>query len=123
MNWYFKVLGKYATFQGRARRKEYWMFALVNFIVILILAILGAVLNAASPKATLAVWVVLGVYMLLTVVPCIAVMIRRLHDTNRSGWWFWIQLVPVVGPLILFVFTVLDGTPSLNTFGPSPKSA
>jgi uncharacterized membrane protein YhaH (DUF805 family) len=122
MNWYFEALRKYATFRGRARRKEYWMFALVNFVIVVVLMILGAMLGAASPKAAITINVVLAAYVLLILVPSIAVMVRRLHDINRSGWWFWIQLVPLAGPIILFVFTVMDGTPGQNAFGPSPKA-
>lgn len=123
MHWYFAVVGKYATFAGRARRKEYWMFALVNFVICVALAIAGMVMLGKSQNSALAMDAVLGVYLLLILLPSLAVTVRRLHDTGRSGWWFWIQLVPFVGPIVLFVFTVLDGTPGTNAYGPSPKGA
>jgi len=123
MHWYFAVVGKYATFAGRARRKEYWMFALVNFVICAALAIAGMVMLGKSQNSALAMDAVLGVYLLLILLPSLAVTVRRLHDTGRSGWWFWIQLVPFVGPIVLFVFTVLDGTPGTNAYGPSPKGA
>lgn len=123
MHWYFAVVGKYATFAGRARRKEYWMFALVNFVICAALAIAGMVMLGKSQNSALVMDAVLGVYLLLILLPSLAVTVRRLHDTGRSGWWFWIQLVPFVGPIVLFVFTVLDGTPGTNAYGPSPKGA
>jgi uncharacterized membrane protein YhaH (DUF805 family) len=123
MHWYFAVLGKYATFAGRARRKEYWMFALINFVICVALGIVAMTMLGASQKSALMIDAVLGVYFLLILLPSIAVTVRRLHDTGRSGWWFWIQLVPLVGPVVLFVFTVLDSTPGSNPYGPSPKGA
>lgn len=123
MHWYFAALGKYATFAGRARRKEYWMFALINFVICVALSIVAAVTLGASGKSALVIDAALGVYCLLILLPSLAVTVRRLHDTGRSGWWFWIQLVPIAGAIVLFVFTVLDGTPGPNSYGPSPKSA
>jgi uncharacterized membrane protein YhaH (DUF805 family) len=123
MHWYFAVLGKCATFAGRARRKEYWMFALINFVICVALGIVAMTMLGASQKSALMIDAVLGVYFLLILLPSIAVTVRRLHDTGRSGWWFWIQLVPLVGPVVLFVFTVLDSTPGSNPYGPSPKGA
>lgn len=123
MNWYFKVLSSYAAFGGRARRKEYWMFTLIHCIVCFALAIAATVTLSASPKTALIINVVLLVYLLAVLLPSIAVTIRRLHDTGRSGGWFWIVLVPFIGGLVLLVFTVMDGTPGGNVYGPSPKSA
>jgi uncharacterized membrane protein YhaH (DUF805 family) len=123
MHWYFAVLGKYATFAGRARRKEYWMVALINFVICVALGIVAMTKLAATQKSAMMIDAVLGVYFLLILLPSIAVTVRRLHDTGRSGWWFWIQLVPLVGPVVLFVFTVLDSTPGSNPYGPSPKGA
>lgn len=123
MHWYFAVLKRYATFGGRARRAEYWMFALVNFVVLVVLSIAGTIALHASTRTALIVDGVLLVYALLVLLPSIAVTVRRLHDTGRSGGWFWIVLVPFVGPIVLFVFTVLDSAPDKNAYGPSPKAA
>lgn len=116
MNWYLDVLKtKYAKFDGRARRTEFWMFALFNFIVAVILGVIDAVLGTAG---------IIGfIYMLAVLVPGIALTIRRLHDTGRPGLWILIALVPVIGTIVLLVFMVLDSQPGANDFGPNPKGA
>ncbi|WP_353943842.1 DUF805 domain-containing protein [Streptomyces sp. HUAS MG91] len=115
MHYYTDVLKKYATFQGRARRAEYWMFALFNAIIAGVLAILAVVTRST------ALYVVYGLYILATLLPSLGVLVRRLHDTGRSGAWFFISFVPFVGGIWLLVLTVLEGTPGDNTYGPNPK--
>jgi uncharacterized membrane protein YhaH (DUF805 family) len=113
MNWYVDVLKKYATFDGRARRKEYWMFFLFNLIISLALAFIEGIFGGPG---------VLGVlYSLAVLVPSIAVTVRRLHDTGRSGWWILISLVPVIGWIVLLVFMLTDSHPGSNQYGPNPK--
>src|SRR5262245_14061176 len=106
MNWYLDVLKKYADFSGRARRKEYWMFALFNAIAYVAILILSAVLASIEESLALIGSLLLMVYGLAVLVPGLAVAVRRLHDTGRSGWWFLIAFVPFVGGIILLVFTV-----------------
>ena len=119
MNWYLEVLKKYADFNGRARRKEYWMFFLFNVIISIVLLIVDGILGTSAVPGTMGL---LGViYLLALLVPGIAVAIRRLHDTGRSGWWILIGLVPFVGGIILIVFLVQDSTPGDNQFGRNPK--
>jgi uncharacterized membrane protein YhaH (DUF805 family) len=121
MDWYLMVLKKYAQFSGRSRRKELWMFVLFNMLIVFVLEILGIVLREnALGKIIL---FLLVIYALATLIPGLAVGIRRLHDTGRSGWWLLICLVPFVGGLILLVFYVLDSTPGANEYGPNPKGA
>ncbi len=121
MNWYLDVLKtKYAQFSGRARRKEYWMFFLFNFLIVLGLAIVDAITGTIS--VTSGFGLLSGLYFLAVLVPGIALTIRRLHDTDRSGLWILIGLVPLIG-IVLLVFMCLDGTPGENQFGPSPKVA
>jgi uncharacterized membrane protein YhaH (DUF805 family) len=108
------VLTKYADFSGRARRSEYWWFFLANFIV----SIVAAILDQAVGFPLLQI--VLGLALLI---PGIAVGVRRLHDTGRSGWWLLIAFVPFVGVIILVVLLCLDGQPGPNNYGPSPKYA
>jgi uncharacterized membrane protein YhaH (DUF805 family) len=118
MEWYSAVLKKYADFNGRARRKEYWMFTLINIIIILVLEILGF----AMMKNTLGMIIfgVLGIYCLATILPSLAVAIRRLHDTGKSGWMILLGLIPFVS-LVLLYFMVIDSQPGANEYGPNPK--
>lgn len=126
----FEPFRKFATFTGRARRKEYWLFSLfvglVTGVLLLLANPIGDWGNPDVDPATLgfaneAVAGVLAVFLLLALLPSLAVTIRRLHDSNRSGWWWFITLVPAVGSLVLFIFTLLDGTAGPNRFGPDPK--
>jgi uncharacterized membrane protein YhaH (DUF805 family) len=119
MNWYLDVLKKYAVFNGRARRKEYWMFFLFNVIISIVLLIVDGILGTSAVPGTMGL---LGaIYLLALLVPGIAVAVRRLHDTGRSGWWILIGLVPFVGGIVLIVFLVQDSTPGENQFGKNPK--
>jgi uncharacterized membrane protein YhaH (DUF805 family) len=113
MNWYLEVLKKYAVFIGRSRRKEYWMFALFN---LLIAFTLGFVEGLAGGPGALGAF-----YSLAVLIPGVAVGIRRLHDTDRSGWWLLLALIPVIGAIVLLVFLVQDSTPGENQFGANPK--
>ncbi|MEV8097586.1 DUF805 domain-containing protein [Kitasatospora sp. NPDC085879] len=113
MDWYLAVLKNYAGFGGRARRKEYWMFALVNIAIYVVLAIVGNLLDTA---------LLTGLYGLAVLVPSLAVGVRRLHDTGRSGWWLLIGLIPLIGGIVLIVFAATEGQPEVNAYGPSPKA-
>jgi len=113
-NYYIGVLKKYAVFEGRARRAEYWYFFLFNIIVTIVIAIINAIL--ANRLSFLGV-----LYALAVFIPGLAVTVRRLHDTGRSGWWFLIGLVPILGYIWLLVLLVLDSNPGDNKYGPNPK--
>lgn len=115
MEWYFKVLRNYVNFQGRARRKEYWMFTLFNAIAAIILGIIQAILGWHETLTEL--------YSLAVLLPGLAVSARRLHDTGRSFWWILIALIPLVGAIILLVFNCLDSEPGMNKYGPNPKES
>jgi uncharacterized membrane protein YhaH (DUF805 family) len=119
VNWYLAVLKKYAEFSGRARRKEYWMFFLFNVIILIVLSVLDSMFGTVS--AQYGMGMLTGLYALATLVPNIAVTIRRLHDTDRSGWWILLGLIPLVG-IVLLVFMCLEGTRGDNRFGPDPKA-
>ena len=119
MEWYLTVWRKYAVFTGRARRKEYWLFALANLLVAITLTGLDVLMF--GPPDEDGVGVLSGLYGLAVLVPSVAVTVRRLHDTDRSGWWLLMVVVPIIGGVALFVFQVLDGTPGDNRFGPDPK--
>lgn len=114
MDWYLEALRKYSDFSGRARRKEYWMFFLLNPLVFFALFVIDGVVVGSG---------LLGVlYGLATLLPSFAVLVRRLHDTGRSGWWMLIAFVPVIG-LLLPLFLLQDSTPGPNEYGESPKGS
>jgi uncharacterized membrane protein YhaH (DUF805 family) len=113
MNWYLEVLRKYAVFSGRARRTEFWMFFLINIIIQVVLAFIDWLLGSPG--------VLYGLYGLAVLIPYLAVAVRRLHDTNRSGWWVLIVLIPVIGSIIFIIFAVQDSQPGSNQYGPNPK--
>lgn len=112
--WKLVVLERYTKFDGRARRAEFWWFVLANLIVYVVLAILAGAVSAIF-------WVLYVAYALAMIVPSIAVAIRRLHDTGKTGWLLLISFIPVVGPIILLVFYLLDSTPGTNQYGTSEK--
>lgn len=115
MNWYLEVLQKkYAQFDGRAHREEFWMFALINLLVSIGVAVVGYLLH---------LYVLRLLYSLAVLVPAMAVGARRLHDTSRSAWWLLIGLIPLVGQIVLIVFFVQDSDPSQNLYGPNPRAA
>ena len=120
MNWYLEALRKYAVFEGRARRMEYWMFVLINCLIIVVLSVVDTVVGLFSLGDS--VGALTGLYWLVVLVPSVAVTVRRLHDTDRSGWWALLALLPVLGTIVLFVFCVLDGTLGANRFGENPKA-
>jgi uncharacterized membrane protein YhaH (DUF805 family) len=119
MNWYIDVLKKYAVFTGRAQRAEYWYFALFNLLIMIALTVIDSLLGTYNPAAGLGLFS--GIYALAVLLPAIGVAIRRLHDTSRTGWWVLLALIPVIGPIVLIVFFVMDSTPGENQYGPNPK--
>lgn len=121
MEWYLKCLKeKYANFDGRARRTEYWMYTLFNLIVLTVLYVLMFVFLSFSSTLGMIVSLLVLVYVLATLIPTIAVGVRRLHDTNKSGWFLLLALIPV-GNIVVLIFMCLDSTPGDNQYGPSPK--
>jgi uncharacterized membrane protein YhaH (DUF805 family) len=116
MDWYLAVMKNYTGFTGRARRKEYWMFVLIYILIALIVGAIGGILG---PKIANALIMILSLVHLL---PSIAVGIRRLHDTDRSGWWLLLSFVPLAN-IVLLVFMALEGTRGSNRFGADPKAA
>ncbi|MBV8542453.1 MAG: DUF805 domain-containing protein [Pseudonocardiales bacterium] len=120
MEWYLKVLRQYADFAGRARRKEYWMFTLVNMVISVVLAIIDGVLNLNIGLLNVGLLGLL--YSLAVLLPGLGVGVRRLHDTGRSGWWLLIGIIPLVGWIVLIVFLATDGERQPNAYGPDPKA-
>lgn len=114
MQWYLKVLKDYVAFTGRARRKEYWMFILFNFIVSIVLSLVENMIGITQ--------VLTGIYSLAVLLPSLGVTVRRLHDTGRSGWWILIGLIPLIGTIVLIVFMCQDSQED-NQYGANPKAA
>ena len=121
MNWYLDVLKKYAVFSGRARRQEYWMYFLFNVIIACVLAFIDRAAGLAA-QSGFGLGPLYGLYALATLLPSIAVAVRRLHDTNRSGWMLLIGLIPILGGLAVLFFQCQDSQPGENKYGPNPKA-
>lgn len=121
MNWYLEALKKYAVFSGRARRKEYWFFVLFSFIVSMVLAMADGMTGSVSALAGMGT--LRGIYAIAVLIPSIAVTVRRLHDTGRTGWWLLVALIPLIGAIVLLVFMVLESNADSNEYGPNPKLA
>ena len=138
MTWYLAVLRNYAGFRGRARRREYWMFVLVNAIIGIALLAIGkltkmpgiATFGIGMSRNGLGVFgigvfsnpIIFQLYALATFLPFLAVEIRRLHDIGRTGWWWLFGLVPVLGWIVLVVFCATAGAVGDNRYGPDPKA-
>jgi len=120
MKWFLDVLkNKYATFEGRARRSEYWYFVLFYVLILVALTFVDGLIGTLNKEAGIGV---LGaLFALGTMLPGLAVTVRRLHDTDRSGWWLLIGIIPIIGDLVLIVFAAQDSQPGANRFGPNPK--
>lgn len=112
--WESVVVKNYANFSGRARRSEYWYFALANFIYCAV----PGLMSVGIPEVMYLVWIVNAAALLI---PGLAVCVRRLHDIGKSGWWYFIVFVPYIGSIILLVFLVKDSQPGENKWGVNPK--
>jgi len=119
MKWFVAALKKYADFSGRAQRAEYWYFILFYLLILIGLTIVDSISGSYDTKTGMGAFG--AIFTLVMLIPSIAVGARRLHDTDRTGWWLLIGLVPLVGAIVLLVFTVQNGTPGANRFGPDPK--
>lgn len=125
-DWWKKVVfDNFANFNGRARRKEYWSFQLVNLLLLIIPYIL-LITGIASADGEFSVLSIISIiillgFLLLITIPALGVLVRRLHDTNRSGWSFLFGLIPLVGGLIMLYFYFSDGTVGRNNYGDDPK--
>jgi len=119
MNWYLQVLKKYAVFEGRARRKEYWMFALFNLIFLIVAMIIDNI--AGTTIDDLPYGVFYYIYAVAVVIPGLAVGVRRLHDIGKSGWYMLIALIPIAGGIWLLVLFCTNGDPGDNEYGTDPK--
>lgn len=113
-------LGKYADFQGRARRAEYWWWVLFVILASIAAGIVDSLIGAALTGGGGGLPVFGAAVSLAAFLPSLAVAVRRLHDTDRSGWWYLLVLLPVIGFIVLIIFFVQRGTAGPNRFGPDP---
>ncbi len=113
MGWYIQALRAYATFTGRARRKEYWYFVLFSVLIMIVIAVVEDVLGLTRGEDG---GVLARIYELAVMVPIVAVGVRRMHDTDHTGWW-------LIVPIVNFVFACMDGDPVPNRFGDDPKAS
>ena len=138
MNWYFQALKKYAVFNGRAEKKEFWYFSLFVVIFSIVLAVIDAFIpgfdtffEIALPEQLNATYgstystpsgmgLLSGIYALAMAIPSLSIAVRRLHDTDRTGWWLLLILLPLIGIIVLMVFWAKDSTPGENRYGPAP---
>lgn len=116
MNYYLEVWRKYAVFEGRARRKEWWYFTLANFAIVTPATVISTI-TAVSFSIFSVLWLI---YSLAALIPALAVSVRRLHDIGRSAWWMLVPFVPVVGLFVFLIFMVLPGDPEANEYGENP---
>jgi uncharacterized membrane protein YhaH (DUF805 family) len=121
MHWYMEVLKKYATFSGRARRREYWTFALINSLIFTAFYAIYYIMLARGGSSWLLLSFIFGIYGLIIIIPSWAVVVRRLHDTGRSGWWVFVSMVPLIGEFILLFILLADSQQGNNRYGPNPK--
>jgi len=123
MEWYLKVLRQYADFNGRARRKEFWMYYLITCMLMIGLTMVGGIIAIVTdtPALMMGVLVIIILYYVATLIPTLAVIVRRLHDTNNSGWMYCVTFIPMVGGIWLIVLLCTDGTLGENQYGPDPK--
>lgn len=119
MYWFLKGFKQYFDFSGRARRREYWMFIVFYIVFYVGVLISDEILGTGSMSN--GTGILSGIYTLVTFIPSLAVTVRRLHDTNRSGWYVLLGLIPVIGFIIILIFAVTDSEPGSNEYGPNPK--
>jgi uncharacterized membrane protein YhaH (DUF805 family) len=111
IDYYVRAFQKYSQFSGRATRAEYWWFYLITVAVSLLLGIVDEILN--TPFG--------GIYFFASLIPTLAIQIRRLHDINKSGWYILLNFVIIIGWIWLLVLNILDSTPGDNKYGPNPQ--
>ncbi|WP_028110504.1 DUF805 domain-containing protein [Ferrimonas futtsuensis] len=119
MKWYLMAWQRCLQFSGRSRRTEYWMFFLINILVAIAIALMDLMLGTVDEQTHTGTFSTL--YSFIVILPTLALTVRRLHDTGRTGWWVLISLIPVLGVIVLLVFMALDGEPGGNHYGASPK--
>ena len=119
MKWFIKCLTQYADFNGRARRKEYWMFVLFNAIISFVIGFIFGLIEGFTGITGISY--ISYIYSLFILIPSLAVCVRRLHDIGKSGWMLLLILIPIIGSIWLLILYVKDSQPGVNKYGPNPK--
>lgn len=114
MNYYVHVLKNYANFNGRARRSEYWWYTLINILIVTGITVISSIIPI--------LFFLYPIYMLATLIPSLAVAVRRMHDSNKSGWMLLVSLIPIIGGIWLLILLLTEGTKGDNQYGPDPKA-
>jgi uncharacterized membrane protein YhaH (DUF805 family) len=114
MEHFLDAFRKYATFEGRASRKSFWMYILVYLIIAFFVGFIDGFIGADG--------ILISILWIAFTLPSISICVRRLHDINKSGWWYFIQLIPILGTIILIIFFVSNSVNEGNRFGPSDES-
>lgn len=122
MEWYLKVWRNYANFEGRARRKEYWMFVLIQVLILICLfSFMFVTIDSDTSESVPFGFGLIGMYWLASFIPTLAVIVRRLHDIGKSGWMILVYFIPFIGSIWLLVMLATDSTPGPNQYGGNPK--
>lgn len=121
MNYYLEAFKKYAVFTGRARRKEYWMFFLFNMIFMIVAVIIDSILGTSFEYSIYGLVAIL--YVLAMIVPSLSITVRRLHDIDKSGWYYFLSLIPIIGSIWLLILLCKEGDKAENKYGADPKAA
>lgn len=119
MHWFLEVMKKTFVFSGRARRKEYWMFTLFIALFSIILSIIEIVLGLQISDE---IGILSSLFFLVIIIPSLSVTVRRFHDIGKSGLWIFIGLIPIIGWIVLLIFSVMDSQLGTNKYGSNPKT-
>lgn len=123
MNYYFSAWKNSFNFKTRSRRKDFWMFIVVDIVISLMLGMSMVTAynnNGAGPLSSILSLLYLG-YFIVSILPQLALMVRRFHDVGRSGWYYFMILIPIFGKAFIIYNTIIDGKPGENMYGPNPK--
>jgi uncharacterized membrane protein YhaH (DUF805 family) len=120
MEWYLLPWQRFADFNGRARRKEYWTFTLVNTLIAIVLYVPALFMQKGNPSLALPLISLYALYSLASFIPTLSCSVRRLHDTGRSGFYLLLSFIPLVGLILIYILAI-DSVPGSNEYGPNPK--
>lgn len=118
MNYFIDALKNYATFSGRATRSQYWYFVLISSLIYIALIVVDLITGTYNEEA--GIGLLSAIFTIALFIPNLAILVRRLHDTNRTGWWLFILLIPIIGFIVLLIFLCIDSKED-NKYGVNPK--